>query len=112
MNRIEILDYEPRFREAFRDLNQWWIQKYFEMEDKDYQILMDPETQVLHKGGHILVALLEGQAAGVCALLPSDRGDFDFELTKMGVAPGLQGRGVGKALGVAILETRIPGISG
>ncbi|MDX1332480.1 MAG: GNAT family N-acetyltransferase [Robiginitalea sp.] len=104
MQHMEILDYEPRFRHAFRELNEWWIHRYFEMEDKDYQLLHDPQTHVLEKGGHILVALLEGQPAGTCALVPSDREGFDFELTKMGVAPEFQGRGVGMALGVAILE--------
>jgi len=104
MQRIEILDYEPRFRHAFRELNEWWIHRYFEMEDKDYQLLYDPQTHVLEKGGHILIALLEGQPAGTCALVPSDREGFDFELTKMGMAPEFQGRGVGMALGEAILE--------
>jgi GNAT superfamily N-acetyltransferase len=104
MERIRILDYEPRFREAFRDLNQWWIHRYFEMEEKDYQILHDPQSHVLDKGGLILMAQWEGQTAGTCALLPSERNGFDFELTKMGVAPEFQGRGVGMALGKAVLE--------
>ena len=104
MAHIRILDYEPRFREAFRDLNQWWIHRYFEMEEKDYQILNDPQSNVLDKGGLILMAQWEGQTAGTCALLPSDRPGFDFELTKMGVAPEFQGKGVGMALGRAILE--------
>ena len=104
MGHIEILNYEPCFREAFRDLNEWWIHKYFEMEDKDYQILHDPQTHVLDVGGHILIAQLEGRTVGVCALLPSDRSEFDYELTKMGVAPEFHGRGVGMALGKAILE--------
>ena len=104
MEPIEILDYQPRFREAFRTLNEWWIHHYFEMEEKDYQILHDPETYILNKGGHILVALYKGQPAGVCALLPSDRNEFDFELSKMGVAPDCHGLGIGTALGRAILE--------
>lgn len=74
------------------------------MEEKDYQSLHHPQTYILSKGGHILVALLEGEAVGVCALLRSDREEFDFELAKMGVTPELQGRGIGKALGLAVLE--------
>ena len=104
MEAIEILDYEPRFREAFRELNEWWIHKYFEMEEKDYQILHDPETHILNRGGHILVALYKGRPAGVCALLPSDRNEIDFELSKMGVAPDCHGLGIGMALGTAILQ--------
>jgi GNAT superfamily N-acetyltransferase len=74
------------------------------MEEKDYQILHDPQSYVLDKGGLILMAQWEGQTAGTCALLPPDRPGFDFELTKMGVAPEFQGKGVGMALGKAILE--------
>lgn len=104
MEAIEILDYQPRFREAFRELNEWWIRKYFEMEEKDYQILHDPQTHIISRGGHILVALYKDRPAGVCALLPSDRGGFDFELSKMGVAPDYQGLGIGMSLGRAILK--------
>ena len=104
MVRIRILDYEPRFREAFRDLNEWWIHRYFEMEEKDFQLLHDPKTHILDKGGLILIAQLEGHTAGVCALMPSEQSEFDFELTKMGVAPEFHRRGVGMALGKAILK--------
>ncbi|TNF75851.1 MAG: GNAT family N-acetyltransferase [Bacteroidetes bacterium] len=104
MVTVEIRDYEPQFRKAFRELNEWWIHQYFEMEEKDYQILHDPDTHILNRGGHILVALFKGVPAGVCALLPSDRDDFDFELSKMGVAPDCQGLGIGMALGRAVLK--------
>lgn len=101
---IRILSYEPRHREAFRDLNTWWIRQYFKMEEKDYQILDHPETHIVGKGGHILVAELQGRPVGVCALIPSEVEGFDYELTKMGVSPRFHGRGIGKALGVSILE--------
>ena len=104
MGHIQIHNYEPRFRDTFRELNEWWIHQYFEMEKKDYQILHDPETHILNKGGYILVALYDSLPAGVCALLPSDRNGIDFELSKMGVAPHYHGLGIGMALGKAVLK--------
>jgi ribosomal protein S18 acetylase RimI-like enzyme len=96
--KMQIVDYNDRYHSAFRDLNAAWIAKYFEMEDSDYQLLDNPRQAIIERGGHILVALDNGKPVGVCALVKSDGDPYDFELTKLAVAPEAQGRHIGKHL--------------
>ncbi len=104
MGEIQIVDYKDRYRHAFKSLNEAWIRKYFEMEAADYHVLDHPRENVLDKGGYIAVALWNEKPVGVCALLKPENIPFDFELAKMGVSPTAQGKGIGFALGTAIIE--------
>lgn len=101
---IDIVDYEPKFKDAFRSLNEEWISAYFEMEESDYKALDHPDDYIISKGGQILVALYRGEAVGVCALIKMEDGAFDFEMAKMAVSPSLQGKHIGWRLGEAIVE--------
>lgn len=102
--KVEIVDYEPEYQEAFRSLNVEWISKYFTMEESDYKALDDPQGYILDKGGFILVARYEGEPLGVCALIKLNDGEYDFELAKMAVSPKAQGKNVGFLLAKAIIE--------
>ncbi|MEM9647364.1 MAG: GNAT family N-acetyltransferase [Bacteroidota bacterium] len=101
---VTIVPYTPIYAEAFRQLNEEWIKKYFKMEEMDRVSLHHPKAYILDKGGYIAVALLDGKAVGVCALIPSTREGFQFELAKMGVSPKAQGNGIGKLLGQHIID--------
>lgn len=101
---VKIVDYNPTYQQAFRDLNVEWISKYFKMEPADYQALDHPQSYILDKGGHILVALYQDQPVGVCALIKKDHPVFDYELGKMAVSPAAQGKNIGFLLGKAILD--------
>jgi DNA-binding MarR family transcriptional regulator len=101
--RVQIVAYQPEYREAFRRLNQEWIERYFVMEAADHKALDDPEASILAKGGHILVALYEQRPVGVCALVKMADPDYGYELAKMAVSPAVQGRGVGGQLGQAAI---------
>ena len=103
-SKVKIVAYEPKYREAFKVLNEEWIRAYFKMEEKDHRSLEHPKKYILDKGGHILVALYEGKAVGVCALMKMDHPDYDNELAKMGVSPETQGKGIGWILGNAVVE--------
>lgn len=81
---------------AFRTLNEEWITRYFTLEEKDREVLGDPETMILRKGGHIYLAYLRGEAVGCVALLWC--GNDIYELSKMAVAPHLRGQGIGRRL--------------
>ncbi|SDZ98010.1 bifunctional helix-turn-helix transcriptional regulator/GNAT family N-acetyltransferase [Pedobacter hartonius] len=102
--KVEIVDYKPEYQSAFRDLNEEWISTYFKMETADYKALDDPQGYILNKGGSILVALFDGEPAGVCALVKMNDPDYDFELAKMAVSPRVQGKSIGWLLGQAIIQ--------
>lgn len=100
---VSIIDYQPEYRQAFKALNEEWISTYFKMEDADYKALDHPREYILDKGGAILVALFDGEVAGVCALIRMQDPDYDFELAKMAVSPKFQGKNIGWLLGQAAI---------
>jgi putative acetyltransferase len=81
---------------AFRQLNEDWITKNFGLEAKDCETLNDPEGHILQKGGHIFMAVIDGNAVGCCALLLMRPGVF--EVAKMTVVESCRGMGVGRAM--------------
>jgi GNAT superfamily N-acetyltransferase len=108
MSDVRIVDFAPRHRERFRELNLAWITEHFRVEEADRRALEDPEGYILGHGGHIFMAEVEGAIVGGCALLRND--DGSFELAKMAVDPAVRGRGVGRALGeAAIARARVLG---
>ena len=99
---IKVVDYAPKYREAFKSLNVEWISKYWELEEPDFKALDDPEGYILNQSGLILIALDKGEPIGCCALIKQT--DDTFELAKMAVSPKAQGKGVGLLLGKSIVE--------
>ncbi len=82
--------------DAFRTLNEEWIQRHFSLEEKDERTLNDPEGQIVAKGGQVYVAELDGERVAAVALLAY--GEGDFELSKMAVSPSMRGKGIGRRL--------------
>ncbi|QJD95195.1 GNAT family N-acetyltransferase [Mucilaginibacter robiniae] len=101
---VQIVNYEPRYAQAFKSLNEEWISQYFKMEAADYKALDNPESYILQPGGYIFVALYHDEPVGVCALLKMDDPTYDFELVKMAVSPKAQGKNIGWLLGQAALS--------
>jgi DNA-binding MarR family transcriptional regulator/predicted GNAT family acetyltransferase len=99
---IEIVDYQPKYLEAFKQLNVEWINTWFKMEEADHKILDHPQEYVLDRGGYILLALDNGKPVGTCALIKI--GNDTFELSKMAVSPEAKGKGIGWLLGNAAIE--------
>lgn len=97
---IRVVEYRDRYKDAFKELNKQWIEKYFRMERADYDALDNPEQNILRKGGHILFVLVNDQPVATAALIRSNRPEYDYELAKMAVDPVFQGQ----RLGVLILE--------
>ncbi len=100
---IEIVPFENRYGKAFKELNQWWIEKYFVMESQDHKALDHPQEYIIDNGGYILVALSDDKPVGVCALIKSQHEGYDYELAKMGVSRNSHGKGIGYQLGLAII---------
>jgi DNA-binding MarR family transcriptional regulator/predicted GNAT family N-acyltransferase len=103
-NNVQIIDYNPTYREAFKNLNEQWISQWFKMEEADYKALDDPQGYILDKGGYILVALYNNQPVGVCVLIKMNDPVYDYELAKMAVSPTAQGKSIGWLLGNAIID--------
>ena len=99
---MSVIDFEPRFADAFRTLNEAWITRFFAMEPKDAQIIGDPQGQIIARGGHVFFAVEDGAPVGCVALIPMV--DGGFELAKMAVSEASQGRGHAKALMAACVE--------
>lgn len=93
----EIVEYLPKYKKAFKDLNVAWIEKYWEMEPSDFKALDNPTENIINTGGYIAVALRDNPPIGTCALIRMD--DGNFELAKMAVSDGAKVLGVGTLLG-------------
>ena len=92
---IEIIDFEPKYRDDFKNLNVEWLEKYFEVEPYDKEVLSNPEKYILEKGGKIFFAKLEDKIIGTVALMPKNS---SFELNKMAVTDKIQSKGIGSLL--------------
>ena len=100
---VEIIPYEDiAHRQLFRDLNVAWVQRWFTMEPADYEVLDYPQENIIDSGGAILMAKLDGEVVGTCALIKVN--SHLFELSKMAVAEKARGSGIGRQLGQAALE--------
>ena len=99
---VRIVDYKPKYRSFFRDLNYEWLEEYFTVEPYDRIVLNDPDKHILKAGGKILFALVEGQVVGTVALLKHT--PTKYELAKMAVTEQARGHRVGYRLCEAAIE--------
>lgn len=97
---VQLRDFRPGDQPVFRQLNEEWISRYFQLEPADLKALDHPQEYILAPGGGILLAEAGGQVAvGTCALIKM--ADGGYELAKMAVSPAAQGQGIGLQLGRA-----------
>ena len=101
-DKIEIVDFQNKYKEYFKSLNEEWITNFFEIEENDTKYLNNPEKLIIEKGGAIKFALLNNQVVGTCALVKIDHNSY--ELAKMAVSPKAQGKKIGYYLGIEILK--------
>jgi len=99
---VEIVEFRDEFAAAFAGLNYRWIEEYFSVERHDREILDNPQQFVIALGGQILMAIIDGEAVGTVALIPS--GEAVLELTKMAVDPKHQGKGISNLLMAASID--------
>lgn len=98
----KIIEFEPRLATEFERLNKAWLQKFFYIEPLDEEVLSNPQTYIIDKGGFIFFALMEDKIAGTVALIKKDNNSF--EVAKMAVDEAFQGNGLGKILLEACIE--------
>ncbi|AEP30895.1 GNAT family N-acetyltransferase [Brumicola nitratireducens] len=96
-DKIEILPFSDQLAPHFESINAQWINAMFILEDIDKQVLQQPRKYIIDKGGKIWFAKHSTLGiVGACALL--NKGDGNFELTKMGVLETVRGLKVGEVL--------------
>jgi N-acetylglutamate synthase-like GNAT family acetyltransferase/predicted outer membrane lipoprotein len=101
---LSILPWSPDLAAAFHDINAQWIEAMFVLEETDRQVLENPQSLIIDKGGDILFVSVEGLGVvGACALMQSKNAGA-FELTKMGVLDSARGLKAGEFLLAAVLE--------
>jgi putative acetyltransferase len=106
IGRLVLRRFQPGDEKPFKELNEAWISRDFELEPGDREVLGDPEGKILAKGGQICLAELDGEVVGCCALVPIKPGEF--ELAKMTVSDAARGQGIGRRLLVfAIAVARV-----
>ena len=93
---VEIIPYEDQYGHYFESINKQWIAKYFKIEPIDRQVLEQHKKYILDKGGFIFFAKEGDKIIGTVAL--KKESDELFELSKMGVVPKAQGKGIGSML--------------
>ncbi len=102
MNNISIVAYKAEHAFHFERLNRAWIEKYFQMEERDTWVLQNPGKAILQQGGAILMATVDGVVAGTVALLKVSNDEYEF--SKMAVDAAYQRRGIAEALSYAAFE--------
>ncbi len=103
-NEVKIVDYDSKYQQSFRDLNEEWISTFFKMEASDYKMLDNPEDYIINKGGYIVFALLHHEVVGTCALIKTSDEPLIFELAKMAVSPKAQGKKIGYLIGHELIN--------
>lgn len=99
---ISIVHYEEIYASDYKKLNLAWIEKYFIVEEHDLEQLDNPREYIIGKGGFIIFATYNNAIVGTCALIKT--GDKEYEMAKMAVAAGFQGKQIGKKIGQAIIN--------
>ncbi len=101
---IRIIDWQPVYQDAWKNLNIAWISKDYELEQVDIDTLDFPEKYFINGGGAVLLAQREedSEIVGTVALQPFGNGVL--ELAKMTVVESARGLKIGELLGVAALE--------
>jgi GNAT superfamily N-acetyltransferase len=93
---IKIVEFDAAYAADFKRLNLIWLERHFQVEPLDLEVLSNPEEAIIKPGGMVFFALVDGAVVGTCALIRHDAGLF--ELSKMAVADNQQGKGIGTRL--------------
>jgi ribosomal protein S18 acetylase RimI-like enzyme len=101
-SKIEIVPFSDDLAIHFTTLNRAWVEKYFEIEPLDQEMLGNPRQYFIDKGGFIFFVTYNCEVAGTFALLKVS--DTVFELSKMAVDENFQGKNIGNAMIAFCLE--------
>lgn len=92
---MKIVPYDPKFREAFIQMNEAWINEMFTLEAEDIRVLSTFE-QSLEQGGQIFFAVDDqDEVLACCMISPLPNGEWEIE--KFAARGMYTGTGAGSA---------------
>jgi putative acetyltransferase len=94
--QIHIIPYQSKYQPEFKLLNLEWLDKFNLTEDRDLEVLDDPQGMILDQGGFLWLAQAGEEIIGSAGLIKEHEGVF--ELAKMSVSPDWRGKGISKLL--------------
>jgi len=92
---MEIVENKKEYLKDFIQLNEEWIQKYFEIEQIDIE-LAENTYKIIEEGGYIFSIIEDKKVIGVCALI-NNTNDI-YELARMAISNQYHGKGYGSLL--------------
>ncbi len=101
---MEIVAYQPCYKQDFIALNTAYVEKFFVMEQADRDIL-EHVDEWLDKGAMIYFAVEENQVLATCMAQPL--GHAVWEICKLAADEQYQGRGAGQAVFQAAMQYAI-----
>ncbi|MEO7266008.1 MAG: GNAT family N-acetyltransferase [Ferruginibacter sp.] len=105
---FQLIDYSPEHKDAIKELNYEWLEKYFFVEPNDIKQLNNPEEEIIEKGGAIYYVKHKNQIVGTVSLM--QKAEQVYELSKMAVTATFQGKGISNLLmDKCILAAKIMG---
>lgn len=96
MNNLTFIPFQPKYAKTFKKLNLEWIKKFFEVEEKDIELLDKCEENIINKGGYIFFAKIDDTIVGCVAYIKIK--EDVYELGKMAVNEDYQGKRIGQEL--------------
>ena len=103
-SQVKIVDFTDQYKDDIKRLNYEWLEKYFAVEQVDVKSLSNPRKEIIEKGGHIFLAVLDQEVVGTASLLKIT--DKLFELGKMAVTGRTRVKKSGSTLSIVVLKKR------
>lgn len=101
---MEIIEYQKKYEKDFVELNTAWIEKFFVMEQEDYDILYHLDD-FLKRGGMIFFAIENDHVLATCMVTPTYNNVW--EICKLAADEKYQGQGAGSAVFEACMKYAI-----
>lgn len=101
---MNVVPYDPKYKNNFIELNKAWISEMFVMEPEDERELGNIEPY-LNAGGQIFFALDDAENVMACCLI-APREDGDWEIMKFAASQHYKGAGAGSACPESLYRLR------
>lgn len=100
---MKIIPYEEKYKDDFIELNTAWVEKYFQMEKADLDVLEHVED-LLKSGSMIFFALEDDVILAACMAMPLDKENDIWEICKLAATGQYTGKGAGSAVFKASID--------